>query len=61
MTDWTRVKTIFEDALSVPDGERAAWVARACQGDALLRDEVLSLLDALLTPLRTRTTIDLRA
>ena len=46
MTDWTRVKTIFEDALSVPDGERAEWVARTCSGDASLRDEVLSLLEA---------------
>ncbi len=38
-----RVKQIFLDALDVPRGRRAAFLATACGGDEVLRREVLEL------------------
>ncbi len=49
MTDpdrWSRVKEVFNSALAVPDGERAAFVQQACRDDAALQREVESLLVA---------------
>jgi eukaryotic-like serine/threonine-protein kinase len=39
-----RLKVLFDEALGLPPGTRAAFVAGACGGDAALRDELLSLL-----------------
>src|SRR5690349_12099148 len=41
---WQRIKTLFAAALEVPEGERAAFLARETDGDTSLRDEVVSLL-----------------
>lgn len=49
MTDpaaWARVNDLFHRALEAPADSRAAFVTREAGGDAALRDEVLSLLDA---------------
>jgi hypothetical protein len=40
-----KVDTIFKSALEVPTAERAAFVERACAGDAGLRAVVLSLIE----------------
>ena len=39
-------RDLFEGALERPRQERAAWLARACDGDDALRDRVLALLAA---------------
>ena len=41
---WSRVKALVGQALSMPDIERAAFLDDACQGDAALRREVDELL-----------------
>src|SRR5580698_4734199 len=41
-----REEEIFEAALKLPEGERAAYVDGACGGDAALRTRVLGLLTA---------------
>jgi TolB-like protein/Tfp pilus assembly protein PilF/predicted Ser/Thr protein kinase len=41
---WGRVKSVFLDALDLPDDERAAFVASACADDPRIRLEVESLL-----------------
>lgn len=41
---WDRVREIVEAALALSADERKAFVARRCDGDEALRDEVLSLL-----------------
>ena len=41
---WQRVKEIFEGALERQGDERAAFLDRACDGDAEVREEVESLL-----------------
>jgi tRNA A-37 threonylcarbamoyl transferase component Bud32 len=43
---WARVKALFAEASAQPPGDRDAFVARACGGDAELRAEVASLLRA---------------
>jgi hypothetical protein len=43
---WRAVKAAFEGALECALGERAAYLDRACAGDAALRAEVASLLAA---------------
>ena len=43
---WQRVKELFSRASALPVEQRSAFVARACDGDAELRDEVSSLLRA---------------
>ena len=48
MTDagrWQRIKQLFRDAQTVPDGERVTWLLRQ-EGDAELLDEVRRLLSA---------------
>jgi len=44
MSDWQRVKEIFEGALERQGEERAMFLDRACDGDAGVREEVESLL-----------------
>jgi eukaryotic-like serine/threonine-protein kinase len=44
--DWQRIKDLFNRALELPAGERAAWLAREAGGDAGLIAEVQSLLEA---------------
>jgi tRNA A-37 threonylcarbamoyl transferase component Bud32 len=43
---WSEVKALFQRALEVPPGERERFLDRGCAGDAALRGEVESLLDA---------------
>ena len=42
---WERAKEICDRALAYGHEERSAYVARACGGDALLREQVVSLLE----------------
>ncbi len=44
--DWPRVKRVLEGALACGDGEREAYLAPACAGDASLRAQVDTLLAA---------------
>jgi eukaryotic-like serine/threonine-protein kinase len=44
--DWPRVKQIFQAAIDLPPGERAAYLARQAAGDDELRREVESLLQS---------------
>jgi eukaryotic-like serine/threonine-protein kinase len=41
---WARLKAVFAEALELPETERSAFVARACEGDSTLIREVESLL-----------------
>ena len=43
---WPHVKTLFDGALNLPPGRRAAFLHEACGGDRELRSEVESLLAA---------------
>src|SRR5437870_963683 len=43
---WQRIKAVFDAAVSLPAGERARFLDRACGADAALRAEVESLLAA---------------
>ncbi|HKG13610.1 MAG TPA: protein kinase [Pyrinomonadaceae bacterium] len=42
---WQKVDRVFKSALELPTEERAAFVERACAGDAELRAEVSSLIE----------------
>ena len=53
---WQQVKNLYEAAFARPIGERAAFLAEACQGDDDLRGEVQRLLDQ---PLDTSALFDL--
>src|SRR6185503_7305696 len=44
--DIERVEQIFHEVLDLPDDEKAAYLARACNGDDALRAEVLSLISS---------------
>jgi Tol biopolymer transport system component len=44
--NWERVREVFHAALELPIEARARFVAGACEGDASIRREVESLLDA---------------
>ena len=44
--NWTEVTHLFEAALELPPEERGVFLERACAGDAELRREVQSLIDA---------------
>lgn len=46
MSEWQRVKDVFQAAVELPIGERAAWLEHACGDDLALRAEVASLLAA---------------
>ncbi len=41
---WQRIKAVFEKALELPSGKRAAYLDQNCSGDPDLRKEVESLL-----------------
>lgn len=43
---WQRVKTLVATALELPRAERAAFLERECGGDAVLLEEVVSLVTA---------------
>ena len=43
---WMRVERLFGDAIALPAGQRAAFLASATPADRALRDEVDSLLNA---------------
>ncbi len=43
---WSRVESLFTDALEVPMGLRRGWLDAACGGDRDLRRDVGALLDA---------------
>lgn len=43
---WTRLSALFDAALDVPEGERAAWVARACPDDAELGSQLAAMVAA---------------
>ncbi|MEM6325966.1 MAG: serine/threonine-protein kinase [Bacteroidota bacterium] len=42
---WTRIQTLFEDALDRPEDERSAWLRVQCGDDPALYREVEALLD----------------
>lgn len=46
MSDFNRLKELFETALSQPSGEREAFVRVACSGDPALESDLASLLEA---------------
>ena len=46
MHDIDRVEQILHDILDLPDDEKTAYLATACNGDDLLRSEVLSLISS---------------
>src|SRR5215468_8507318 len=41
---WSRIQSVFLDALECPTGERGVFLDQACAGDGDLRREVESLL-----------------
>ena len=41
---WKRVREVFDQAIVVPEGDRAAFLDSVCSGDIELRQEVESLL-----------------
>jgi serine/threonine protein kinase len=41
---WERIESLFQGALERDPGERSAWLEQACGGDAVLHEEVESLL-----------------
>ena len=43
---WAEVRTVLQQALELGEAERALYLDQACRGDAEMRDEVQSLLDA---------------
>ena len=43
-TRWKQVEELFEQAVRLPANDRDAFLDRACDGDAALRADVLSLL-----------------
>jgi serine/threonine protein kinase len=44
--DWAQVKALFQQALDLPEADRADFVARNCGDDPALREEVLAMLAA---------------
>ena len=44
--DWQHIFGLFERAVEVPDGERQAWLDRACGGDEVVRHAVEEMLEA---------------
>lgn len=43
---WHQIAELFQKTLELPAAERAAFLDTACDGDARLRREVASLLEA---------------
>ena len=44
MNRWTKIESLFRDALSRPEAQREAFLSEACGGDSDLLREVESLL-----------------
>ena len=44
LDDWSRVRTVFEQALALPKGDRPAFLLSVCGANALLRGQVEALL-----------------
>ena len=44
---WQQIRSVFEQAEPLNDAERTRYVEQACAGDAELRAEVESLLNAM--------------
>ena len=42
---WDRIQSLFHDAVDLPEAERRAFLATACDGDDALVDEVLAFID----------------
>ena len=42
----SRLRRLFDQAFELPAADRAAWLARACEGDVDLQQRVLAMLDA---------------
>ena len=55
---WERLKELFAAGLQVPAAERDAWLARSCDGDAELREELRALLVAHDTPSDFKLAVD---
>jgi serine/threonine protein kinase/formylglycine-generating enzyme required for sulfatase activity len=55
---WERLKELFAAGLEVPAAERDAWLARSCNGDAELREELRALLVAHDTPSDFKLAVD---
>ena len=43
---WREIERIFDETLDLPETDRAAFIAQACDGDQILQHEVESLLAA---------------
>ena len=41
---WPRIEALFHEALEQPAAERAVWLSRHCDGDAVLQEQVNTLL-----------------
>ena len=44
--DWDRIEEIYHEALAMPQSERSAFVAKACDSDPVCMHEVNALLEA---------------
>jgi len=55
---WERLKELFAAGLEIPAEERDAWLARSCNGDAALRDELRALLVAHESPSEFTLAVD---
>ena len=42
---WSRIETLFADAIGIPPAERQAWLLAACGDDEEIRAEVTRFLD----------------
>ncbi len=47
MEDRSRIREVFAEAVALPEGERAAFLDKACDGNSELRSEIDSLLSSL--------------
>jgi hypothetical protein len=43
---WQQIKTLLEEALEIPPGQRTAFLDRVCANDAEMRNELESLLSS---------------
>ena len=43
-TPWARIEQLFNEALTIPESERDAWLDARCASDTALRAEIASLL-----------------
>jgi hypothetical protein len=43
---WQQIKTLLEEALEIPPGQRTAFLDRVCANDAEMRNQLESLLSS---------------